>query len=86
MTFPEWLKRTYRGTRTKFADNKFGDLAKNLSSVIKKNPFEESFEEYNSLADWLEHLDTHCAPDIVKETMSQAWELYIKSGAKDDDC
>jgi hypothetical protein len=85
MTFPEWLKRQYRGTRTKFADNRFGDLAKNLSSVMNKNPFEESFEEYNSLTDWLEHLDTHYAPDVVRDTMSEAWDLYIKSGAKDDD-
>jgi len=76
MTFYEWLIAKYRIKKGKFEDTRFGDLAKNLEAVINKNVFDEDFDEYNTLEDWLEHLDMHLAPKIVKATLVDAWEMY----------
>lgn len=78
-SFPVWLRKKYcKGG--KYVDNRFGDLAKNLYAVIKSNPFEEDFDSYDTLEEWLEHLDMHLAPKSVEATMVDAWGAYISEG------
>lgn len=77
--FTCWLKGKFK-KRGKYVDDRFGDLAKNLSHVIESNPFDEDFDDYNTLEDWLEHLDMHMAPDCVHTTMVDAWSLYTSEG------
>lgn len=77
--FPEWLGLKYRkGGR--YSNNRFGDLTKNLAGVIKSNPFDEDFASYDTLEDWLRHLEMHYAPGSVKATMVDAWEAYAGEG------
>lgn len=82
-SFPLWLRSNYR-KNGKYADNRFGDLAKNLHAVMISNPFEEDFDSYDTLDDWLEHLDMHLAPDSVKITMVDAWDAYAFFGINAD--
>jgi hypothetical protein len=77
--FPEWLQTRYR-KNGKYLKNRFGDLSKNLKGVISDNPFDENFDSYNTLEDWLDHLDMHVAPGSVKATMLEAWESYVFEG------
>ena len=76
---PEWLRQKYRKDG-RYARNRFGDLARNLWAVVKTNPFEEDFNSYDTLDDWLSHLDIHCAPGSVKATMVEAWDMYSGDG------
>ena len=79
-TFPEWLRLRYRKDG-KYVDNRFGDLAKSLWNTVRTNPFEEDFNSYDTLEDWLRHLDIHFAPRSVDATMIEAWEAYVGEGA-----
>jgi hypothetical protein len=47
---------------------------------MKINPFEEDFDSYHTLEDWLDHLDMHVAPGSVKATLLEAWESYVFEG------
>jgi len=77
--FPDWLQGKFR-KNGKYARTRFGDLARNLLSVMKTNPFEEDFDSYHTLEDWLDHLDMHVAPGSVKATLLEAWESYVFEG------
>lgn len=79
-TFAEWLKTKFR-KGGKYIDNRFGDLAKNIGKVMRTNPFEEDFESYDTLEDWIEHLEMHIAPESVAITMVDAWEMYMSDGS-----
>jgi len=74
-SFPAWLRSKYRHD-----DNRFGDLARDVLYVIKINPFEEDFDSYHTLEDWLAHLDMHVAPDSVRSTMIDVWDMYTGDG------
>lgn len=77
MTLPEWLRSKYKkGSR--YLDNRFGDLTKSMDDVMKANPMEEDFDDYQTLEDWIEHLEMHFAPKSVIITMKEAWKLYAK--------
>lgn len=77
MNLPEWLKINFL-VNGEYADDRFGDLARNMISIIKTNPLEEDFDDYETLEDWLEHLEMHVAPEEVVITMREVWELYAK--------
>ena len=71
LDFIFWLDSKYR-----LADTAIGDLARDLMKVIRDNPLEEDFEDYDSLEDWLYHLDIHAAPQSVVNALKAAWEKY----------
>lgn len=77
--FVSWLNAKFK-KNGKYVDNRFGDLCKNLSSVVKSNPFEEDFEYYDNLEDWLEHLEMHVAPESAITTMVDAWSMFQSEG------
>lgn len=79
MSFYEWLQKTFKNKKG-YRDDRFGDLARNIASVVKKNPFEEDFDDYVSIEDWQEHLDMHLAPKSVKATLLEAWEIFENTG------
>lgn len=78
MKIYDWLNKNYRLSNGGYEDSRFGDLAKNLNAVMRRNVFGEDFESYETLEDWLWHLDYHVAPETAKITMVDAWDKFLQ--------
>jgi len=74
-SFHNWILLRFK-RKNKYVRNRFGSLARNLYHILSANPFDENFDDYDTLEKWLEHLDLHVAPEPVIETMIDAWDMY----------
>lgn len=64
-------------------DDYRGSFARHLQGILVDNPLEESFDDYNDLKDWQEHLELHDAPEDTYLILKELYDEYEASIPKE---